>query len=263
MGIVNVTPDSFSEGGQFFEPEAAIAHALQLADEGADLIDIGGESTRPGAHGVPEEEELRRIVPVITEVCRQVRAPVSIDTSKSAVARAAIDAGAEIVNDVTALRGDPRMLEVVRGTGVGICAMHMQGTPQTMQDNPTYGNVVGEVFDFLASVRDQLESSGISRDRICIDPGIGFGKTDEHNLALLMNCWRLHELGCAVMVGPSRKAFIGRLLNNATADRTAGTIGIACALAAQSVQIVRVHDVAQIRQALRLFETVRDGETSD
>ncbi len=182
---------------------------------------------------MPEDEELRRVLPVIESVCRQATVPVSIDTSKSAVALAAIEAGAEIVNDVTALRGDPQMLDLVRETSVGICAMHMRGTPQTMQDNPTYSDVVQEVTDFLRSARDRLEAAGVDRERICLDPGIGFGKTYEHNLALLANCWRLHELGCPLLVGPSRKAFIGKLLQDATTDRTAGTIGVACASGAR------------------------------
>ncbi len=263
MGIVNVTPDSFSDGGRFFEPQAAIDHALQLAADGADLIDIGGESTRPRSQPVSEEEELRRVLPVVEAVCRHVRVPVSIDTSKSTVARAAIEAGAEIVNDVTALSADPRMIDMVRETGVGICAMHMQGTPRTMQDNPTYDNVVSEVFDFLRGVRDRLEAAGINRERICLDPGIGFGKTHDHNLALLANCWRLHELGCPILVGPSRKDFLGHLVKDQEADRTAATIGVACALAAQGVQIVRVHDVAAVRQALQLFDVVRNNDSKD
>jgi dihydropteroate synthase len=254
MGIVNVTPDSFSDGGLCVEPQVAIQHALKLVADGADVLDIGGESTRPGAQPVSVDEELRRVLPVIENVCRQVKVPVSIDTSKAAVARAAVAAGAEIVNDVTALRGDAAMLGFVRESCASVCLMHMQGTPRTMQDNPIYADVVAEVIDFLKERRNELEAAGIPRERICLDPGIGFGKTLEHNLELLRNCWRLHELECPVLVGPSRKAFIGHLLTDAHADRSAGTVGVCCALAVQGVQIVRVHAVAEVRQALELFE---------
>lgn len=254
MGIVNVTPDSFSDGGQFFDTTAAVDHALRLIDDGADILDIGGESTRPYSTIVPPDEELRRVLPVIEAVKKQSRIPISIDTSKAAVARAALDAGAEIINDVTALTGDPSMIEVAVETGAGVCAMHMLGTPQTMQDNPTYTDVVAEVAEYLRVRRDALEAAGIPRSRICLDPGIGFGKTHEHNVTLCANAWRFHELGCPVLVGHSRKGFIGKLIGDKDADRTAGTIGVACALAAQGVQIIRIHDVAAVRQALTLFD---------
>jgi dihydropteroate synthase len=254
MGIINVTPDSFSDGGRFYGSQAAIDQALKLAAEGADFLDIGGESTRPYSEPVPEDEELCRVMPVVEAVCQKVDIPVSIDTSKSKVAKLAIEAGAEIINDVTALTGDPAMLEIAVQSGAGICAMHMQGTPQTMQDNPTYADVVTDIMHFLRDARDMLLAAGISKDRICLDPGIGFGKTHAHNLALLANCWWLHELGCPVLVGHSRKGFISHVIGDKTADRTAGTIGAACALAAQGVQVVRVHDVAPVRHALQLFE---------
>ncbi|HZZ27822.1 MAG TPA: dihydropteroate synthase [Pirellulales bacterium] len=256
MGIVNVTPDSFSDGGQFLDSQAAIAHAQKLVSEGADLLDIGGESTRPYAEPVSQQTELDRVLPVIEAVCKLAKVPVSIDTSKAAVASAAVAVGAEIINDVTALRGDAKILEVVCQTGAGICVMHMQGTPQTMQDNPHYGNVFAEVFAFLRERRDHLISAGMELSRICLDPGIGFGKTPQHNLTLLANCWRLHELGCPVLVGHSRKSFLNGMLGSTGADRTAAGIGVSCALAAQSVQILRVHDVAQVRHALMLFEAV-------
>jgi dihydropteroate synthase len=185
MGIVNVTPDSFSDGGQFFDHAAAVAQALQLAANGADLLDIGGESTRPYSEPVRADHELRRVLPVIEKLAPKVRIPLSIDTSKATVARAAIAAGAEIINDVTGLTGDPAMIGLAIEAGVGVCAMHMQGTPQTMQDNPTYTDVVGEVRESLCETRDALVSAGISRERICLDPGIGFGKTHEHNITLL------------------------------------------------------------------------------
>ncbi|MBW8884458.1 MAG: dihydropteroate synthase [Planctomycetia bacterium] len=255
MGIVNVTPDSFSDGGQFFDPAIAVPHALRLIDEGADILDIGGESTRPYAAAVPLEEELRRVVPVIESVHRQrPDAILSIDTSKAAVAGEAMRRGAEIINDITGLAGDGEMTELAASSGAGVVVMHMQGTPQTMQDEPRYEDVVGEVHEFLRERRDALLEAGIDRQRICLDPGIGFGKTNTHNITLLANCRRFHDLGCPLLVGHSRKAFIGKLIGDKTADRTAGTIGGALALTAQGVQIIRVHDVAAVRQALIVFE---------
>ena len=254
MGIVNVTPDSFSDGGRFFDPSAAVEHSLRLVAEGADILDVGGESTRPYSKPVSIEEELRRVVPVIKAVRRACSVPISIDTSKADVARQAIGAGADIINDVTGLEGDPRMLTVARETGAGVCVMHMQGTPQTMQDDPVYEDVVEEILAYLAVRVATLVDAGLDRDRICIDPGIGFGKTHQHNLTLMANCWRFHALGAPLLVGHSRKGFIGKVLGNKEADRTAGTIGGALALAAQGVQIIRVHDIAAVNQALRLFE---------
>src|SRR3954451_1577169 len=255
MGIVNVTPDSFSDGGQFLDHQAAIAHALRLLDEGADILDIGGESTRPYSTPVTAEEELRRVTPVLAELRRaRPEAVLSIDTAKANVARAAIGSGVEIVNDVTGLAGDPLMLDLVRSAAVGVCAMHMRGTPQTMQDEPTYADVVREIHDFLRQRRDALLAAGIDQERICLDPGIGFGKTHKHNITLMANCWRFHDLGRPLLVGHSRKGFIGKLIGDKAADRTAGTIGGALALALQGVQIIRVHDIAAVRQALILFE---------
>ena len=254
MGIVNVTPDSFSDGGRYWDAGAAIEHGLQLVADGADLLDIGGESTRPYSEAVPADEELRRVLPVIQSLIGQVTIPLSIDTSKAAVARAAIEAGAEIINDVTGLGGDPSMVALAAETGVGVCAMHMQGTPQTMQDNPTYSDVVVEVRDFLRERRDALEAAGISRERICLDPGIGFGKTHEHNITLMCHCYEFHALGCPLLVGHSRKGFLGKLIGDQEADRTSATVGAALSLAVQGVQIVRVHDVRPVREALQAFE---------
>ncbi|MCA9246778.1 MAG: dihydropteroate synthase [Planctomycetales bacterium] len=253
MGIVNVTPDSFSDGGKFFDPATAVAHALELADQGADILDIGGESTRPYSDPVSDAEELRRVVPVIEQVCRRTDVPVSVDTSKASVARAAIEQGAEIINDVTGLEGDERMLAVALETGAGVCAMHMQGTPQTMQDAPAYANVLEEIHDYLAARRDSLLAAGIVRERICLDPGIGFGKTHQHNLDLLAGCARLLDLGCPILIGHSRKGFVGKLLGDKDADRLYGTIGAALAVAAHGAQVVRVHDVRAVREALELF----------
>jgi dihydropteroate synthase len=254
MGILNVTPDSFSDGGKFLGPEAAIEHGLRLAAEGADILDVGGESTRPYSRPVAPREELDRVLPVIAALVPRLLIPISIDTSKALVAREAIAAGAEILNDITALQGDPQMLDVARGSQVGLCVMHMRGTPQTMQDNPVYDDVVAEVFEFLRQRRDALLAAGIEPARIAIDPGIGFGKTHEHNLALLAHCHEFHALGCPLLVGHSRKGFIGKLIGDKAADTTAGTIGVSLALANQGVQILRVHDVAAVRQALLLYE---------
>ena len=253
MGIVNVTPDSFSDGGQFFTPDAAVAHALQLAAEGADILDVGGESTRPRAEPVSEQEELDRVLPVVERLTKETATPISIDTQKSAVASAAVAAGAEIINDISGLESDAEMVSVAASTGAAVCVMHTQGTPQTMQDHPTYTDVVREVHDYLAARRDALIAAGISAERIALDPGLGFGKTFDHNMALLQNCHTFHDLGCPLLVGPSRKSFLGRLIGDPTADRTAATIGVSLKLAVQGVQIFRVHDVRSIREAMLAF----------
>ncbi len=253
MGIVNVTPDSFSDGGRFVETEAAVRHALQLVEDGADILDIGGESTRPYSDPVAVEEELRRVLPVIQRISSQTNTPLSIDTSKAAVARAAIEAGAEVINDVTGLEGDPAMLGVALDNSAGVCAMHMRGTPQTMQDDPQYEDVVEEVYRYLELRRDALLAAGIQRERICLDPGVGFGKTHEHNLTLMRHAGRFHDLGCPILVGHSRKRFLAKLLGSKELDRTAATVGAAMSLAAQGVQLIRVHDVRPVREALLAF----------
>jgi dihydropteroate synthase len=265
MGILNVTPDSFSDGGSFLDSRAAIDHALRMEAEGADLVDVGGESTRPYSEPVDLKTELARVMPVVEALAPRLEIPISIDTQKAAVAREAIAAGAEVINDVSALRADPAMLPLAIESGAGLCVMHMQGTPPSMQDNPTYDDVVEDVLALLRTRRDQLVAAGIDAPRIALDPGIGFGKSHAHNLALAANCWRLHELAAPVLVGHSRKAFIGKLLGDKSADRTAGTIGVALALARQGVQIIRVHDVAPVRQALVLFEAAGgiDGQPAD
>ncbi len=272
MGILNVTPDSFSDGGQFLDKSAAVDRALELVAEGADILDIGGESTRPYAQAVDAATELARVLPVIDAIRAHVLAPLSIDTSKALVAREAIAAGAEIINDITALAGDPQMLEVALAAQAGLCVMHMQGTPQTMQDNPAYDDVVEDVLRFLRKRRDHLIAAGVEPARIAVDPGIGFGKTNQHNLTLASHACRLHELAAPVVVGHSRKTFIGKVMGDQSADRTAGTIGVALSLATQGVQVVRVHDVAAVRQALLLFEAtggidghakpLEDGQTA-
>jgi dihydropteroate synthase len=253
MGVVNVTPDSLSDGGHFFHTETAVEHALRLAEAGADILDIGGESTRPYSDPVSESEELRRVLPVVAAVCRQVEIPVSIDTSKARVAREAIAAGAEIINDVTGLEGGD-MLAAALETGAGVCAMHMQGTPQTMQDDPRYDDVVEDIYRYLQQRLDALLAAGVERERICLDPGVGFGKTHQHNLTLAAHCHRFHDLGQPLLVGPSRKGFIGKVLGDKRLDRAAGTAGVCCALARQGVQVLRVHDVATVRGTLLLYE---------
>lgn len=254
MGILNVTPDSFSDGGRFLDADAAVAQAHTLVNGGSDLIDVGGESTRPGAQAVSEGEEIARVLPVVRRLIDELAVPISIDTRKAGVARAAIEAGAEVINDVSGCEFDPQMVRVVAESGAGVCVMHTQGTPETMQQSPTYVDVVAEVGDYLRDRRDALVAAGVSHDRICIDPGIGFGKTYEHNLALLQSCWRLHALGCPVLVGHSRKRFLGRLLGDDAADRTQATVGVALGLAQQRVQVLRVHDVRSVREALLAFE---------
>jgi dihydropteroate synthase len=253
MGIVNVTPDSFSDGGRCFAVEHAVQHALTLVEQGADLLDIGGESTRPYATPVPADEELRRVVPVIEQLRRRAAVPLSIDSSKAAVAREALRQGAEIINDVTALTGDPEMVPLAVQTRAGICAMHMQGTPTTMQDHPQYRDVVEDIYQYLDQRRAALIAAGVEATRICLDPGLGFGKTHQHNLELLRRCERFLELGCPILVGPSRKGFLAHVLGDKQADRTAATVGVALALAARGVHVLRVHDVGPVQQALRLF----------
>lgn len=253
MGIVNVTPDSFSDGGRYFDSSRAVDQGLALVEQGADLLDVGGESTRPYSDPVATKEELRRVIPVVERLVDQTDRPISIDTSKSAVAAEALAAGAEIVNDVTGLEGDPEMLPLAIESGAGVCAMHMRGTPQTMQDNPQYDDVVAEVRQYLALRRDALLVAGVTGERICLDPGIGFGKTHVHNLELMAGCHQFHDLGCPLLVGHSRKGFLGKIVGNDAADRSAATVGAALALARQGVQIIRVHDVRPVREALLAF----------
>ena len=262
MGVINVTPDSFSDGGRFLQSTSAVEEALRLVDDGADLIDIGGESTRPYAAVVEADEELQRVVPVIERLARETNVPISIDTSKAAVAQAALEAGAEVINDVTGLEGDPQMVATAIASGAGICAMHMQGTPQTMQDAPRYGDVVAEIHQYLQQRRDALLAAGIPLERICLDPGIGFGKTHQHNLTLMTHASAFHDLGCPVLVGHSRKGFLAKVIGDKGADRDAATAGAALTLAAQGVQVIRVHNVRLVREALLAFEACGgiDGE---
>ncbi len=258
MGVVNVTPDSFSDGGQFIRPEAAVRHALELIGEGADLIDIGGESTRPDAAPVPEEEELRRVVPVIRELSRASAVAVSIDTMKPAVARAAIEAGAVIINDVAANRADPEMWRLAGKMGAGYVAMHMLGTPRTMQQDPRYENVIQEIAFFFADRLRRLRECGVQTEQVILDPGIGFGKTVEHNLELLAGLGHFRTYQRPLLVGASRKAFVGQVTGaKEAADRLAGSLACACAAVAAGAQIIRTHDVAATRQAVRMMEAIQ------
>jgi dihydropteroate synthase len=255
MGIVNVTPDSFSDGGRWLAPEAAIGHALRLADEGADMLDIGGESTRPGSEPVSVEEELRRVLPVIEALAGKVQAPISIDTRNAEVMRRAADAGARIINDVAALAHDPNSLRAAAELGLPVVLMHAQGDPRTMQLDPRYDDVVLDVYDWLEARIAICAAAGIPRTRLIVDPGIGFGKTLAHNLALLGSLSMFHGLGCPILLGASRKSFIGRLAGGADADqRMPGSLAAALLGAAQGVQVLRVHDVAATRQALVVWE---------
>ena len=257
MGVVNATPDSFSDGGLLADTGAAVAHGLALALAGADILDIGGESTRPGAAPVGLDQELDRIIPVIEGLkAAGCRTPVSIDTRKAAVARAALEAGAVMFNDVSALTYDPHSAAVA-ATAPSVCLMHAQGDPRTMQKDPRYGDVLLDVYDFLELRIASAEAAGIDRARMVIDPGIGFGKTLEHNLALIRRLSLFHGLGCAVMLGASRKRFIGTLSGVAEAgNRAAGSVAAGLAGLAQGVQILRVHDVAETRQALEVWRAI-------
>lgn len=256
MGIVNVTPDSFSDGGQHATPDAAVAHGLELVRQGADILDIGGESTRPGAAPVPLAEELNRVLPVVERLVPQVPVPISVDTSKADVARACLAAGAVIVNDVTAL-ADPAMIEVVREARAGVVIMHMQGTPPTMQRAPTYTDVVAEIRQFLQERLHALATLGIAPGRVVVDPGIGFGKTREHNIEILTRLAEFQELGRPVCLGVSRKGFLGRLLDRPVERRLAGSLAAACfAMSRAAVQVIRVHDVEATRDAVTVWLTL-------
>ncbi len=257
LGVVNVTPDSFSDGGLFTGTEAAVAHGRRLIAEGADLLDIGGESSRPGARSVPVEEELARVLPVVQRLAAHAAVPLSIDTCKAAVARACLQAGAHIINDITALAGDPEMAAVVREHQAGVIAMHMQGTPATMQREPRYDDVTREVTAFFKERLRVLEDLGIAREQVAIDPGIGFGKTVDHNLELIARLEELQSLGRPVCLGVSRKGFIGKLLNRPVAERLAGSLAaLLYARGRGALQLARVHDVAATRDALELFEAI-------
>ncbi len=256
MGVVNVTPDSFFDGGRYLDAAAAVAHAVQLVEEGADLLDVGAESTRPGADIVNEAEECRRAIPVVTAVAKAVTVPISIDTSKAAVARAALDAGAVLVNDVTALRGDPGMADVVARTGAGIILMHMQGTPRTMQQAPRYDDVVGEIFAFFEERIRFAMAQGIIRRQIILDPGIGFGKLLVHNLTLLAQLRRFVQLECPLLVGVSRKTFLGQLVDRPVQERQWATAAAVAMAVDRGAGILRVHDVRAMKDVVQVTAAI-------
>lgn len=259
MGIVNVTPDSFSDGGQWLDPEAAVEQALRLVSEGAAIIDVGGESSRPGARAIAAAEELRRVVPVVRRVAEQAAVLISIDTTKAEVAREALAAGAHIVNDISGLSFDPRMVRVCAETSAGVICMHMQGTPETMQADPRYDDVVAEVRDYLCERLEELERQGIPRERVALDPGIGFGKTAGQNVELLSHVAALRGAGRPVCIGHSRKRFLKRLLGREVDERLFATVGVAVAVALQKAEIIRVHDVAPVRDAILACRAIVPG----
>jgi dihydropteroate synthase len=258
VGILNVTPDSFSDGGDFFDPEAAAEHAAAMLDEGADMLDVGGESTRPGSDPVSQEEEIRRVVPVLKRILSvRPEAVISVDTYRSGTAKAALKAGASLVNDVTALRGDPGMVSLIEEAACPVILMHMQGEPKTMQKEPNYQDVVGEVRDFLAERAEYAVAAGVRLENIIVDPGIGFGKNLEHNLALLRNLDALVDLGFPVLIGTSRKSFVERITGAQEArDRVFGTVATTVLAFEQGATFFRVHDVRANRQALAVAEAV-------
>jgi dihydropteroate synthase len=256
MGIVNVTPDSFSDGGKHLDSRIAVEAGIRLVEEGADILDIGGESTRPGSLPVTAEEELKRVLPVITQLRKQVKVPISIDTTKALVARHAVEAGADLVNDISGLRFDSQMAPTCAELGAAICIMHIRGVPRHMQDHPSYQDVVSEVLQELQQSLAIAQSAGIPSNRILVDPGIGFGKTLEHNLALLKNLKVLRSLGHPVLVGVSRKSFIGKLTNRTVEQRLSGSIAALAACVMQGADIIRVHDVVESVAAAKIVDAL-------
>jgi dihydropteroate synthase len=255
MGILNVTPDSFSDGGRFYDPELAVSRGIEMASDGADIIDVGGESTRPGSDPVSVDAELERVVPVIKRLAAEVQVPISVDTRRHQVAEAAVDAGAAIVNDVTA-GSDPEMFPLVRDRGVGMVLMHMKGEPKTMQQNPEYNDVVREVHDYLEARVQAAVDAEVSWEQLCVDPGLGFGKTTDHSLLLMKETDTFLDLGRPVLVGPSRKSFIGDALGTEVTDRLEGTAGAVAYMVAKGAHIVRVHDVREIARVVRVVDAI-------
>jgi len=261
MGVINVTPDSFSDGGFFFDPNRAIAHALKLVDEGADIIDIGGETTRPGSKPITAETEISRVIPVIERLAPKIDVPISIDTYKSLVAERAIEAGAEIINDISALNFDPKMLEIVSRHDIPVVLMHIKGTPENMQQNPCYVSVISEIIEYLKDSIEMAEKAGIDPHKIIIDPGIGFGKSldDGHNLKIINRLSEFKSLGKPILVGPSRKAFIGKILNADVTQREEGTAAAVSAAVLNGANIVRVHNVGMIRKVVRVIDAIKNA----
>ncbi len=259
MGVLNVTPDSFSDGGRYFDTGKAVAHGVELAHDGADIIDIGGESTRPAARSVSTEEEIGRVIPVVRGLRRAVSIPLSIDTYKAQVARAALDEGADVVNDISALRFDPGMISLVVAEKVPVVLMHMQGSPRTMQENPHYRDVLEDVKGFLLSRIHFALEAGVGPEEIIIDPGIGFGKNLDHNLTLLRGLPALASLGQPLLVGPSRKTFLGKILEAAPEDRLEGSLAAAVAAVLAGANMIRIHDVREARRAIQIADALRFG----
>lgn len=263
MGILNITPDSFSDGNRFFDPGRAIEQAFRMIDEGADIIDVGGESTRPGAEAVTQDEELRRVLPVIEAIAKRVDVPISIDTYKATVASMAIKAGASIINDISGLKFDPDMAGVAARAGVPVILMHIRGTPRDMQKDPVYIDLAVEILDYLRDGVRIAEAAGVDRSRIVIDPGIGFGKTFDHNLQILGNLQKFKVLGMPILVGVSRKAFIGKILGGAGPDeRIEGTAAAVAIAVMNGADIVRVHDVKEMAKVVRVADAIKRGRTA-
>lgn len=255
MGILNVTPDSFSDGGMFFDQTDAVLHAFQMVKDGADIIDVGGESTRPGAEHVTMEEEMRRVVPVVQKLRQKTKIPLSVDTYKSKVAAEALKAGANIVNDITGLRGDPEMANVIAGAGASVVLMHIKGTPKDMQMNPAYDDLIGEVYGYLEGAVRTARSKGISQ--VMVDPGIGFGKTADHNLELINRLAEFRKIGVPVLIGVSRKSFIGKILDTPVEARLEGTAAAVTASILHGADIVRVHEVREMRRVAMVADAIR------
>lgn len=262
MGVLNVTPDSFSDGGRYVDPDAAVAHALSMVEQGADVLDIGAESSQPGAVPIDEEEERRRLISVVRAVCRRTTVPVSVDTTKASIAQEALDVGAALINDISALRFDARMGDVVAKSGAGLILMHMQGTPQTMQRAAQYTDVVEEVRQFLKARLEAAREAGIQAERILLDPGIGFGKNCQHNVVLLDRLDAFHTLGRPLVIGVSRKAFIGKILGRPVGERLMGTAGAVAVAVMKGARMVRVHDVAPIRDVVKMVEAIHNHQPS-
>jgi len=262
MGVINVTPDSFSDGGLYLDREKAVERGLELAEEGSDIIDIGGESTRPGSEPIPLDEELRRVIPVISELRKRIDTLISIDTTKSKVANAALDAGADIINDISSFQSDPNMFPLAAQKGAPIILMHIKGIPKTMQANPYYENVLVEVKSFLEERFTTAIASGIKKEKIIIDPGIGFGKRLQDNLALINNLQILEDLDRPILIGVSRKSFIGKILNTSPQERLEGTIASAVLSIVHGANILRVHDVASVKRAVLVAEAILNEDQS-
>jgi dihydropteroate synthase len=262
MGVLNVTPDSFSDGGLYLEPEKAVAHGLEMVRNGADIIDIGGESTRPYARRVSTEEEKDRVLPVIEALAKEVRIPISIDTYKSEVAGDAIKSGASMINDISALRFDPEMGAIAAREEVPVIMMHMKGDPSNMQDNPSYENLIPEILDFLEDAIERAKSFGIPRDLIIVDPGIGFGKVFDDNLKIIKELGRFASLGCPIMLGTSNKAFIGRILNKEPFERDTGTMATIAAASMNGAHIIRAHNVEKAVETVKIIDAIKMGKAN-